>query len=377
MKLKFLIFLFEGEWGNQMIRFKIFGLLLIDARQIYGSDYQLLAASHNQIELDSRTGRITERNNPQFHHNHKTAHHDASAFMQSKPLINIDLIIATNKLKQTTNEPLNKNKKEYILNSTFSMLDVILNPETISELIMLFYVSYLNINDTTKKSSSVPSSSTINKKQETTVAIDLQMNNQKKSADINSNRIKINFEFSRLSVLIFRIENFERAKKIALFELNGANIEANVLPEIDHFEVSSKLKGLKVSDLNQISKKKMKNNRSIFGIGLQNENILADSPLASTSSATPETSTIIDENSAASQVFKVVYKKSRTNHNSTTCVSQLDIQMASLCYLHSAEFIYELQCCLNDFMYYHAKVMKNLSDQATNLALNMIKKGLY
>ena len=120
--------------GNKLVRFRIYGLLLIDARQIYGTDYQLLAASHDQIEIDSKTGRITERN--------LESQKNASKKIIN-PLINIDLIINIGH-KSGRN-------KEYILKASFSMLDIILNPETISELIMLYYFSYLNINNKENK----------------------------------------------------------------------------------------------------------------------------------------------------------------------------------------------------------------------------------
>ena len=129
--------LFKSKLSNQYIKLKIFGLLLIDARQIYGTDYQLLAASHSQIELDSKTGRIRER----MFNGLERKKSDSEA-MKLKPLISIDLMIIND---------LDSNNKEYILKSSFSVLDIVLNPETISELIMLFYSTYLNITSASNK----------------------------------------------------------------------------------------------------------------------------------------------------------------------------------------------------------------------------------
>ena len=84
------------------------------------------------------------------------------------------------------------------------------------------------------------------------------------------NRLKINFEFTRLSVLLFRIQSFEKAKKIALFELNGTSIQTTILSEINYFEVISKIKGLKIIDL--VSNSIYGRHNSIFGIGIQTEN---------------------------------------------------------------------------------------------------------
>ena len=178
--------------GNQLVKFKIFGLLLIDARQIYGTDYQLLAASHNQVELDSKTGRIMDR----FLKPRKSLH-ELDLKSTLNPLINIDLVVKKN-----------ANIKEYTLKSSFSTFDIILNPETISEIIMLFYSSYLSISKRNEFRS------TDNGSLQTKTCID---ETSAEACELKIlNRIKINFEFSRLSVQLFKIVSFEKANKVYL-----------------------------------------------------------------------------------------------------------------------------------------------------------------
>lgn len=314
--------LLKSRDANQLVRLKIFGLLLIDARQIYGTDYQLLAASHRQIELDSKTGRITERSGFSFERQPSESKEESKEKL--KPLISMDLI-ALDKSES--------NHKEYIVKSSFSMLDIVLNPETISELIMLFYSSYLNIKQ------SKESSAAEEKYESSCTSLDKLPAEEEKQS-----RVKINFEFIRLSVLLFRIESFEKAKKIALFELNGTSVQATILSEINYLKVISQVKGLKVSDLKQAVKVNA-NHKSIFGIGLQTE--------------------------TDSQVFEVIYKKSEQDGKHLEpglgIASELKVQMASLCYLHSPEFIYELQCCFNDFSRFQAKVIKELTEKAASL----------
>ena len=163
------------------------------------------------------------------------------------------------------------------------------------------------------------------------------------------NRSKIYFEFSRLSFLLFRIEDFEKAKKIALFELTGTSVLATILPEINYLETNFKVKGLKVSDLKQVDKETA-NNKCIFGIGLQNE--------------------------TEAEVFEIIYKKFKDDRSSKReTSSELKIQMASLCYLHSPEFIFEVQSCMNDFLRFQAKVIKKLTEKAASLAVDLFKKG--
>lgn len=310
--------------GNKLLKFKIVGLLLIDARQIFGVDYQLLAASHNQVELDSRTGRIMERLNSATvspTRARKFIHEFEPNKPGIHPLINIDLIVRNN----------NKNCKEYILKSSFSTFDIILNPETISEIITMFYSSYLSISSSREESNEVQN----------------EIVETLKSNEIVNSRLRINFEFSRLSVLMFKIENFERAQKIALFSLNGTSLEATILPEINYMKSTARVKGLKISNLRETLKISA-NQKSLFGIGLQND---------------------LEFNNVTDDVVEIVYNKSVEN------LSELKIKMASLCYLHSPEFIYDLQCCCKDFMRFHVKTMETLTEKAASVALDIVKKG--
>jgi vacuolar protein sorting-associated protein 13D len=317
--------------GNQLITFKIVGLLLIDARQIYGTDYQLLAASHNQVELDAKTGRIMDR----IFKPRKSLNELDPKSMALNPLINIDLIVKNK-----------ANIKEYIVKSSFSTFDIILNPETISEMIMLFYSSYLNISS----KPIINNNNDSNVVQEDEKVLETSIENE------SWNRLKINFEFSRLSVQLFKIENFDKANKIALFSLNGTSLEATILPEIKYQKMIVKIKGLKISNLKEALKLKSKQ-KSLFGIGLQNDN---------------EFCSINDSDS--SEVFKIVYNKSIETYLNKE-ISELKIQMASLCYLHSPEFIYDLECCFKDFKRFHAKTMEKLTEKAASLAIDMLKKG--
>ncbi len=135
--------------------------------------------------------------------------------------------------------------------------------------------------------------------------------------------------------------------------MNGTSFEATIFPGIKYQKLIAKIKGLKISNLNESLKIKS-NQKSLFGIGLQNDQ---------------EFST----NTDSSDVFNVIYKKSidKTSNNNKKLVSELKIQMASLCYLHSPEFINDLQCCFKDFMRFQAKTIENITERA----LDMFKKG--
>ena len=146
-------FIFRSSFCiSKFFKHKKIKLFIIFVLLLLGTDYQLLVASHSQIELDSKTGRIIERtttsndfsNNNKFEQRRKSS---GSSYkvednkIVSNPLISMYLIVKNN---------VESNYKEYIVKSLFSMLDIVLNPETISELVLLFYSSYLNITSSRK-----------------------------------------------------------------------------------------------------------------------------------------------------------------------------------------------------------------------------------
>lgn len=278
-------------------------MLLIDARQIYGRDYQLLAASHSSVLLDANTGGLVNNrlellgngaNQPQ---------------QEQKPLINIDLLMS--------------HDHELIVDSTFSTLDVVLNPETISELVIFAYTIYLNLSKPTPMAPAEPVLTPV----EETAPSHL--------------KTSINFKFNRLSVLMFRIEDevAGKARKVALLALEGVSINSTLVPKLGQLDVLCKIDGLNVSDLSSSS---LKNNNFVFRVGVQDN--------------------------GQSKIFEFNFKKSHESR-------ELDVKIASLCYLHSPKLIHDIQRCLQDFVRFHAKIMQEVTDKASAIARNMLQKG--
>jgi hypothetical protein len=182
---------------------------------------------------------------------------------------------------------LRKNSKEFLLDSSFSSLDIILNPETLSELIILFYSVYLNIStyqdekkamnrksrDFDLDSKEITNYQNLNSfgKNEAELKNNLKTTIQHQhitninTSILNKNKFKfkMKFRFNRLSCLMFHIEDQDlgKARKIALFDLNCVKIYAVVLPEYEYSNLVSNFDGLNVTDLN-ISKSNV-----VFGIG--------------------------------------------------------------------------------------------------------------
>lgn len=290
-------------------------MLLIDAHQIYGVDYQLLAASHSNIVLDSQTGLIKNSITGQ--------QEDLTA---SAPLINITVEKRLNKID---------------CHAIFSNLDIILNPETIAEIVILVYSVYFNVSNESER---FEESNQLDEEEQQALS------DTSSSVSQNSTQTNIDFKFNRLSVLMFKIEDEDLglARKIALFALNGVGITANILP--GYYQIESKLDDLSISDLSKIQ-----SNNFIFGLGLDDNRDTQQTP----------------------NLLELVYRKStQFGHDSVKNeINELEIKIASMFYMHSPKLVHDLECCMKDFKRFHTRIMEDVTNKAAQLALDMIKKG--
>jgi vacuolar protein sorting-associated protein 13D len=316
-------------------------MLLIDARQIYGADYQLLAASHSNLVLDPHTGVII---------NSVTGLREdltKSNAQNQEPLINIDLTKTTS------------GGGELVCDTVFSNLDLILNPETLSEIVLLAYSVYFNLSKentlTTPQIKRSPESTCESNAMIMTKSMNETELNEQNAATFKINS-KVNFKFNRLSVLMFRIEDEDLgvARKVALFALDGVSIKANIIPALDYFEIVSKLDDLNISDLCSTAKTSKTRTNIIFGIGLEQQQQ--------------------QNQSVMPNIFELVYRKSKHEITGDE-INELKVKIASLFYIHTPRLVYDIEHCLKDFKRFHARIMEDVADKAANLALEMLKKG--
>ena len=299
------------------LKLEISNLILIDARQIYGPDYQLLAASHNSIFLDSTTGLIQNSYTSQI----------------NEPLIKINLVLKNNHGKGN----------DLNLNFSFNTLDLILNPETISEIVIFGYSIYLSLsNYSVNHFDQMDQSLELNFFQNQTLHIE-------SDEKLNANFF---FEFKRLRILMFHIEDQDMgvARKVALLDLNGVFIEAISIPENKYLKVTSKLHGFDIIDLKEEENEVNKSKTIVFTMGFEGE----------------------EEQGA----FEINYETVKNLEFDLYDESNLTIAISSLCYEHSAKFLNCLQNCLKDFLRFHAKVIEEITEIATDLAINFLKKGI-
>ncbi len=289
---------------NMNVKFSIFSLLLIDALQIYGQDYQLLASSHQYASLVSDLNKdqkkIKQRENDLI-------------------TINIDI------------EKVRKNFTEYLVNINFNKLDLILNLETINELIILFYSSYMNLE-------------LLDKQGDRHVHVDRVDDSQNPSTYLD-HKLNINFRFDQLNLLLFYMnEQLSQAQKFALLTMDGAYLNLN----INANQIFSRfyLNALNILDLSSSCQPDQHNiHKYIFGIGLDKQ----EQPNES--------------------VFEITYEYNRNVIDEV--YSKVCIKMASMCYLHSPKFLYAFKLFLTNFKYFR----DDLTQKVKSFALDLINKG--
>ena len=238
--------------------------------------------------------------------------------------------------------------KELTLDFSFSTLDLILNPETISEIVIFAYSVFLSLSNYSvnhfDQLDNVDASKSFFQHQSSIVEVKTNL------------KAKINFEFNRLRALMFHIEDQDLgvARKVALFDLNGVFIESESMSASKYLKINAKLQGFDIIDLKEEEDSVLSAEKSksiVFTMGFEGE----------------------EEQGA----FDISYETVNTDSTSRLEEANLTVAISSLCYEHSAKFINYLQNCFKDFMRFHAKVMEEVTEIATDLAINFLKKGKH
>jgi hypothetical protein len=141
-------------------------------------------------------------------------------------------------------------------------------------------------------------------------------------------------------------------------------INAVILSELNYLNVISNFDGLNITDLKENHNDVTKSN-IVFGIGLENDGLKFP------------TDNLHDQNEKA---FEICYKKylnydDKTNKKIGRQESELLVQTASVCYVHSSQLLYDLEHCFKDFRKFHAKIMEDVTEKATEMAMRFLRKG--
>ncbi|XP_076466689.1 LOW QUALITY PROTEIN: intermembrane lipid transfer protein VPS13D-like [Babylonia areolata] len=265
----------------------VHSLLVVDALQSYGQDFELLVASHHNVQLDSRSGSImgSEVNSPvspqspsspasprspspsvplqsasfsslqaiqdaltsAFHsvmpnwqgESKGTAAADDSreSCPKSEALISLEFeIISPSSSSARKVDETSDDTEMRILNLQFNSLDFIANQETLVEILGFLKRSFPTQDSVPRHSSrSTPDSSTLTVPSDATVE--------------SSSKLFINADFKRLNVLLLRFlqEDGDRvARKVATATMSSAKVQATL---DEWWQVEGSLGGLHLLDV--------------------------------------------------------------------------------------------------------------------------------
>ncbi|CAH3878880.1 unnamed protein product [Pieris brassicae] len=375
--------------GESSLSLSVHSLLLVDALQTYGPDFELLVASHRHVGMDTTSGSIrgSEPTSPtspaspetrappsapspsDLHRALYTLHDTynggtspssgARAFdwdprasgngrgsegpawatpgvVDSEALIAVELCIVRG---EGASEDLR------IANILFNNLDVIANQETIVELIGFAH----------RVAGATPASAPPPVPPQTrfapTVGDDLEV----------GVRTEITFDFHRLGVLLLRAavrEGAVVANKIATATLGDARIQATLHGSL--VEASGSLGGVQVVSLSE-------------GAGLHSRILCAGRPPAAPPGPLGPRQPDAQPGEEKALLFTVSRNVRPPNRDELPVVEvSLDVRVASVWYTHSGPLLRELQSCLTEFKQYLANLARSIRAAAADMAIGLV-----
>ncbi|XP_034948002.1 vacuolar protein sorting-associated protein 13D isoform X2 [Chelonus insularis] len=349
------------------VSLSVHGLLLVDAMQEFGPDFELLVASHKHVGMDSVSGslRDSEPTSPtspvspgspdpslprrltspvaltralsSLAHDVKNIcsprNNSLSGLEQldNEALIVIDLILVED-----------ASEKLRVANIQFNNLDIIANQETIVEL--MGFVKRI-MPSKTKHSKIERQDSLLNQSFEATTPT----------------RTEITFDFHRLNVLLLRAvmqESHLVGQKIATATMTDARIQATLAINTS---ISGSLGGLQVLDQTLIGK----THQRIISVGRD--------PLAD-----PVHVPLDYYSGLANQAEAFRFSVNRNSifqpsSESPIIESDVSIRVGSVWYTHAPHLISELRSCADEFKQYMSNLARHIGAAATDMAIGLVQ----
>uniref|UniRef100_A0A2R5LD33 Putative vacuolar protein n=1 Tax=Ornithodoros turicata TaxID=34597 RepID=A0A2R5LD33_9ACAR len=387
----------------------VHGLLLVDALQTYGPDFELLVASHKHVSMDSRSGSLrdsdpnspTSPSSPPVHAHTpplvqavnipnvlsavlSTLHASPpKVLMDQQPspmvesqdvdaLITVEITIVNTPSADST---CSAEQEQMLLASVqFNNLDVIANQETIVELVS--FVQCLQTKATPTHQVNVPSGYASS-------ASLPQMADAFPAESAGTPRhltsIELTFDFHHFNVLLLRAVNRKGSvsgQKVATATMSSAKIQASVGSSL---KIHGTLGGLQVCDLT--SDKTV--HRRIMSVG-DDPHVLLEAPNSLNKLHTDLYKQRVhgreDAGSQKALSFTVTRsgrgdgldEPSETNSWESTEKLEVVVRMASVCYVHSPRLLQELASCAAEFKGCISALATSIKNAATEVALGIV-----
>ncbi|XP_077367984.1 intermembrane lipid transfer protein VPS13D isoform X2 [Festucalex cinctus] len=309
----------------------VHGLLLVDTLQTYGSDFDLLVSSHKNLSFDIPTGSLQESqpsspmsyesrsSGQQSHHTESCLRTDRVAALSSFLKDQEALIKLEYQFVSSDCPSMNLDSSLQVLSMQVNNLDIILNPETMVELLKFLQKSFPKEENSWTSSSQQPAAQPYTEEEDGTFQSTYDQNNE------------LTVEIQRLNLLLLRTVSTgtvlgaeKKGLKIATASITGTKVNVSLGSRMD---INGSLGAIQLVDLTQ------EGGRSQFVVSIGNAE----------DSSTDEVLTLLADNEL-SPSEALNFRLLENFQGDCT----LNLHMASLHYNHSAKFLMELSLSANE-----------------------------
>ncbi|NWY00497.1 VP13D protein, partial [Nothoprocta ornata] len=330
----------------------VHGLLLVDTMQTYGTDFDLLMASHKNLSFDVPTGslRDSRAQSPVY------GPYDAHPFVSS---LTERCTAASNVSSGTSRKDqeslikleyqfvsaecpsMNLDSSLQVISVQVNNLDIILNPETIVELIGFLQKSFPK-----EKEDSSP--------QPLMTDLERDYREQENFQSTYAQNTEVAVDIHWLNILLLRtvgMTNGEKyGRKIATASIGGTKVNVSMCSK---FDVNGSLGCLHLMDLTQDSVK----NQYVVSIGNTEryENLISDTGYFESLFFR------LDEGSGLPDALSFTFAEKSKEECS------LSLKMASLHYNHSAKFLKELTLSMDELEENFRNMLKSAASKVTTV----------
>uniref|UniRef100_A0A2I2YK25 Vacuolar protein sorting 13 homolog D n=1 Tax=Gorilla gorilla gorilla TaxID=9595 RepID=A0A2I2YK25_GORGO len=329
----------------------VHGLLLVDTMQTYGADFDLLMASHKNLSFDIPTGSLRDSRAQSPVSGPNVAHLTDGATLNDRSATSVSL----DKILTKEQESLIKLEYQFVssecpsmnLDSTLQVislqvnnLDIILNPETIVELIGFLQKSFPKEKDDLSP-------------QPLMTDFERSFREQGTYQSTYEQNTEVAVEIHRLNLLLLRtvgMANGEKyGRKIATASIGGTKVNVSMGST---FDMNGSLGCLQLMDLTQDNVK----NQYVVSIGnsVGYENIISDIGYF-------ESVFVRMEDAALTEALSFTF----VERSKQECF--LNLKMASLHYNHSAKFLKELTLSMDELEENFQSMLKSAATKVTTV----------
>ncbi|XP_012282695.1 vacuolar protein sorting-associated protein 13D isoform X2 [Orussus abietinus] len=344
----------------------VHGLLLVDALQEFGPDFELLVASHRHVGMDSVSGSLWDSEPTSPTSPESPGSPDLS--QSKRPTSPVALSRALTSLVRRdprnplTGAGLDRTDSEALIvvelvavdeplerlrvaSIQFNNLDIIANQETIVEIVGFLRRVFPSRKSRVKR---------VVDRQESVTSLNSEFPGP-------STRIEVSFDFHRLNVLLLRAvvqESGLVGQKIATATMCDARIQATLAAGVS---VSGSLGGLQVLDQTPTGR----THQRILSVGRD--------PLADPRNQPMDHFPELSEQPEAFRFSASRGSRVERHGNAETTPAEVVVRVGSVWYTHAPHLISELRSCADEFKQYLKNLARQIGAAATDMAIGLVQ----